>query len=265
MRRQSRETSGTEGMLKACTNTELRTATVRKTQAEPFGEVQGGSSRREHDSGRGLEPHREAWGLALQPVRLLTIQSRHDGLAQREHQPQRGAEEEEAGYLKVKAGAGALRPILCCSTVPWCLCLQWGIARLRAATAEPVGAGMAALRPLQPIEPRGAAGSRGAPARHCCTCAMLPPGTDGEFIVHVKHNVCMEGASSPTGPLLSPARGAWMLAVPWLGAGLAQPHCCVRPLGQWVPGATQFRGDGLRALQVNKKNQRAARCCQAGW
>lgn len=56
-----------------------------------------------------------------------------------------------------------------------------------------------------------------------------------------------------------------MLAVPWLGAGLAQPHCCVRPLGQWVPGATQFRGDGLRALQVNKKNQQAARCCQAGW
>lgn len=111
--------------------------------------------------GQGLEPHREVWGLAPQPVGLLTIQSRHDGLAQREHQPQRGAEEEEAGYLKVKAGAGALCPILCCSTVPWCLCLQWGIARLWAARAEPAGTGMTVLQgarhsPYSPEELLGA-------------------------------------------------------------------------------------------------------------
>lgn len=55
-----------------------------------------------------------------------------------------------------------------------------------------------------------------------------------------------------------------MLAVPWLGAGLAQPHCCVRPVSQRIPGAAQFRGNGLCALWVDKKNQQAARCCQDG-
>lgn len=48
-----------------------------------------------------------------------------------------------------------------------------------------------------------------------------------------------------------------MVAVPLLPAGrlcpqfrtgLARSCCSVRPVGQWVPAATQLRGDGLRAL-----------------
>lgn len=120
------------------------------------------------------EPRREAWGLTPQPEGVLTVQSGHDGLAQREHQPQRGAEEEEAGYLKVKAGAGALRPIQRCRIASRCLCLQRGLTGLQAATAEPVGTGKPALHPLQPRQPRGAAGSRGATAGHC-TSTTLPP------------------------------------------------------------------------------------------
>lgn len=145
------------------------------------------------------EPHREAWGLTPQPEGVLTVQSGHDGLAQREHQPQRGAEEEEAGYLKVKAAAGALRPIQRCRIASRCLCLQRGLTGLQAATAELVGTGKPALHPLQPRQPRGAAGSREATAGHC-TSTMLPPG-----LVQIKSSpfaeftICLDATSTPTG------------------------------------------------------------------
>lgn len=75
---------------------------------------------------------------------VLTIQSGHDGLAQCQHQPQRGTEEEEARYLKIEAGAGAFHP------VPWCLCLQRGLAGLQAGTAGPVGMGSDCTVPIPP-------------------------------------------------------------------------------------------------------------------
>lgn len=90
---------------------------------------------------KGFEPCREGQGLAQQQTAILTIQSRHDGLAQREHQPQWGTEEEEAGYLKFEAGTGTLRPIQRHRTAPGCLCLQRGLAGLKAGTAETVGMG----------------------------------------------------------------------------------------------------------------------------
>lgn len=88
---------------------------------------------------KGLEPCREGQELAQQQAGILTIQSRHDGLAQREHQPQWGTEEEEAGYLKFEAGTGTLPPIQRHGAAPGCLCLQWGLAGLQAGTAETVG------------------------------------------------------------------------------------------------------------------------------
>lgn len=88
---------------------------------------------------QGLEPCREGQGLAPQQAAILTIQSRHDGLAQREHQPQWGTKEEEAGYLKFEAGAGTLRPIQRHGAALGSLCLQRGLAGLQAGTAETVG------------------------------------------------------------------------------------------------------------------------------
>lgn len=77
--------------------------------------------------------------MLAQQVGILTIQSRHDGLAQCEHQPQWGTEEEEAGYLKLEAGAGTLCPIQHHGTAPGCLCLQRGLTALQAGTADTVG------------------------------------------------------------------------------------------------------------------------------
>jgi len=110
--------------------------------------------------GRGFEPRGEGGGLAPRLAGVLTIQSGHDGLAQREHQPQRGAKEEEAGYLKVEAGAGAFRPVQRRGAAPRCLRLQRGLAGLQAGTAGPVGTGTEGFVPLPP-----AWGAKLCPAR----------------------------------------------------------------------------------------------------
>lgn len=103
-----------------------------------------------------------AQGLAPQLAGLLTIQSGHDSLAQRKHQPQRGTKEEEARDLEVKTGAGALCPI----TAPCSLCLLSG---LQAGTVEMKRDGIILGEKLYlawPSWPGGAAGSRGASGSH---------------------------------------------------------------------------------------------------
>lgn len=173
--------------------------------------------------------------MALTPPLGLTLQGRHHGLAQRQHQAQRGAEEKEAGDLEVQAGSadGALRSLRGGSG--WtggCACPP-GLPRGGGSCGghlQAVGEGCSVLLPQQPSTDPGGEGAGRSPVL-------------GALRFRIGH---VAG-----GALGGQGRGFW--------AAPAQP---LHPICQGVLYWADFRGEQLIVLEGtgDRKSLGTRRC-----